>query len=180
LFLEYHRKKINLTEIPKQYIPRAKRLYYCSDDCHEKETKKGKPEFYYSEKGFIFIFNAKEIVSFHLFTQTNEVVEFLLSNNIKQRRRRNRLFNEETLINDFDSALLSQISTDYCFNENVDISFSFLMNFDGANLNRNSDEFRSVIPIYLKNLNLPVGVRDAKENLIVLGFYCGKRKSILI
>lgn len=190
---DFFGSKFNLSKIPKHVIPVPKKIFYCDNHLIEgirlnsKEKKSVDFKFFKESKctfcdknidpsQFLLLYDGKEATSFHLFLQSHQDLQGLVNYNLEQRRKLGISFDLDTDLCDFDTGLLTHIARERGFYDNVDISLATLFNHDAVNTNRKANLYKNVTPFFLLNCNLPINKRFKRENLILLGFYCGEKK----
>lgn len=194
---DFFGQRIHLSKIPKNLLPTPKKLYYCDNHWMEgvfvgyQEKKSTDFKFYQQPHcticnkdldywDYILIYDAKEAVSFHLFVQDEEEIDDLIHYNIEQNRMKGTPFEQDTNLGDFNSGFLVHVAREKNYYSGSDISLATLFNFDAVNTKRKANLFKDVTPFFLLNCNLPINKRFKRENLILLGFYCGKKKGKVI
>ena len=159
LHSDYFQLKYKLTEVSKKYIPMPNKLYYCYDSSHPKDDTRFEKIYVFKYfkspfcetcnkkidiSSYILIYDAREAVTFHLFRQKEETINYLLEYNRKQKMKKNTCFSDSTEVNDFDTGLFVHIASQYDFYEG-DISLAFLFNCDGVNTKRKSNLYKDVV-----------------------------------
>lgn len=129
------------------------------------------------KSNYVLIYNAKEVIHFHLFKLTPNQLSGVTNFNINQFSKKGSNFNENTKLGDIDTGVLNKIliERDYYMTP-IDISITSLFNFDGVDTKRDSNEYTSSTPIFLVNNNLPIEIRFKKPYLMLIGLYTGKKK----
>lgn len=161
---DFFGKMPNYSNVSSKKIPSPTMLFYCASSLHPLEDKRFKKSstFVFSpnkyceiccksmdSSNYILIFNLRQQLHLKLCSLPSSVIDLLISNNLKERNSSKEGFSKESLVNDVSDGLLNKILIENGFYDSCDILLTGMLNTDGVDLKRKSNNYRSVYGIWM-------------------------------